>query len=310
MAYESKIRIFGMPLLSVGFVAKGFISIGFSGIGVITIAQFGVGIISITQFGVGLISIAQFSAGGFTVGQFAFGLLFAFGMFAIGFASIDCGTAWGYYFAEGPCDPPIQLAALISQIENHSEPLFIWVCFLLILGLYLLGQREKIRIKMTISDLFKKKIYHSNFNVRLKGVTKTNNQDILYQIAHTDTNSKVRYAAVKKLLDKNTIEKIAFEADDPNVRIAAVEKIDVQEILERIVKTDPSVKVRLSAVKKINNLIIIKRIILSEKNRKIASYLIYRIDEKNLLNEISENADESFVRKLAKNKLALGKLDI
>ena len=61
MAWNSKIQIKGLPLLSAGFAAKGIIAVGFSGIGFITIAQFGVGFICITQFGIGVIGISQFN---------------------------------------------------------------------------------------------------------------------------------------------------------------------------------------------------------------------------------------------------------
>lgn len=97
MAWNSSYKIGGVPLVSVGFVARGIIAIGFTGYGVITIAQFGVGVIAICQFSVGVITISQFSFAVITFGQMCIGIFVAIGQSVVGFFAFGASGQVGYY---------------------------------------------------------------------------------------------------------------------------------------------------------------------------------------------------------------------
>lgn len=93
MAYTSKTKIFGVPLISISGTepAFGIIAVGQVAYGFFTIAQFGVGII----FGIG-----QFMAGLFTVAQFSVGIIMSIGQFSLGWYSIGM-MAFGYHGLHG-----------------------------------------------------------------------------------------------------------------------------------------------------------------------------------------------------------------
>ena len=93
MAYQSKIKIFGIPLICISGdePAFGFIAIGQFAYGFFTLAQFGVGII----FGIG-----QFMAGLFTIAQFSVGIIMSLGQFSLGWYSIGM-LAIGYHGIHG-----------------------------------------------------------------------------------------------------------------------------------------------------------------------------------------------------------------
>ncbi len=124
MAWQSKTRIGGIPLVSVGGYARGFISIGFMGIGVINFSQFGMGIISFNQFGAGIISIAQFGIGEIVIGQFAVGILAAVGQFALGFA-VGGAAGFGYYDLTA-FDFLDQFVAMGQAIISEPLPMALW----------------------------------------------------------------------------------------------------------------------------------------------------------------------------------------
>jgi hypothetical protein len=116
--YESPLRLFGLPLLSVnlgqdtpagkmrkakgilavgtdasGFIAigifkaKGFFSIGLLGIGFTTISIAGVGVLSVCAFGIGLVSVSAVAVGYLAVGVIAIGYL-SVGIVAVGWEAV------------------------------------------------------------------------------------------------------------------------------------------------------------------------------------------------------------------------------
>lgn len=116
--YESKRKLFGLPLLSInlgppdsngnlryakgivaigtkasGFIAlgtlsvKGVFSIGFLGVGIITISVAGVGIVSVSTFGLGIISVGIFAVGYISIGILSIGIK-SIGIFSIGIDSV------------------------------------------------------------------------------------------------------------------------------------------------------------------------------------------------------------------------------
>lgn len=90
-AYDSKTRLFGLPLVSIritrrgfrGGVAKGILAIGNAAIGVVAIGAVAVGGVSLGAFSVGLLALGALAAGGAAVGALAVGLA-AFGSCAVG----------------------------------------------------------------------------------------------------------------------------------------------------------------------------------------------------------------------------------
>ncbi len=101
MAYQSKTKIFGIPLICISGdePAFGFIAIGQFAYGFFTVAQFGVGVIfGIGQFMVGLFTVAQFSVGIImSLGQFSLGW-YSIGMIAIGYHGLH---GLGYHYLNG-----------------------------------------------------------------------------------------------------------------------------------------------------------------------------------------------------------------
>ncbi len=96
-AYDSRTRLFGLPLVSVrvGFVrgqrlawenvARGFIAIGNAAVGVVSIGIVGVGVVSLSILAAGVLAL----------GAVAIGLM-AFGVAAVGFAAVGV-SALGIY---------------------------------------------------------------------------------------------------------------------------------------------------------------------------------------------------------------------
>jgi hypothetical protein len=91
--YRSRAKIFGWPLVHIGFginprtgkplVAKGIIAIGNFSVGLVAIGGFAVGGITIAGIGLGLLVLAGIAVGGVAIGGIALGLQFAFGGLAI-----------------------------------------------------------------------------------------------------------------------------------------------------------------------------------------------------------------------------------
>lgn len=94
-AYDSKVRVFGLPLVSVrvGFarrgrlsredVARGVIAIGSAAIGVVSLGLVSVGILSLGVIALGLLALGMIAVGPLALGIVALGYL-AFGVSAIG----------------------------------------------------------------------------------------------------------------------------------------------------------------------------------------------------------------------------------
>jgi len=91
--YDSKTRIFGIPLVSIrlvrhGFIgrdsmAKGIIAIGNTAVGVVALGALSVGAVSLGAFSVGLLSIGALAGGVVSLGAASVGVA-AFGSAAIG----------------------------------------------------------------------------------------------------------------------------------------------------------------------------------------------------------------------------------
>ena len=272
MAWESKTKIFGLPLVSAGGNACGVFAFGFMGTGIFTIAQFGTGIIAITQFGVGIVSISQFGAGFFTVGQFALGLIFGFGQFALGFISVGL-KAVGYYSADNSYTITRQFEVVQAEILEDPAALIYWSIFLSIIMIYLFFQRDKIVPDMSFWDIFQSKLKHSNPMIRRKGIKEITDQKKLFDIFNKDRSGIVKKAAIRKINDT--------------------------EILLKISKGSYSNELKTIAIKKINNEMVLKEIVLLEKNKNITDLIISRINNTEMFVDIAINAGFAYAREKA-----------
>ena len=316
MAWNSKTKIKGVPLVSAGFYAEGFIAIGFSGVGVITIAQFGIGFISITQFGIGVISIAQFSAGIFAIGQIAAGIIFSLGAVALGFISVGYGETAGYYSIKDPPDLFVSINTIIETIRNEPGAMLLWLLLWSILIWFLYSRRDMITKNMKLYDLFRSREKHSNPLIRLnslisitsqeklanfvrkdpsKVVKKTalkkiTNQEFLSEFARDYSSGEIQKIAIAKLKDKNLLSEIAKSTENPAVAKALLGKINNQEILIDIARNAASSFYRAAAVKKLikPDPLMLAELAYSEENQDVINAIIDRIIKirKNNFNDI------------------------
>lgn len=110
-AYDSKTRLWGLPLVSIRFrfygrpmrardVARGIIAIGNFAVGVIALGMFSMGVLSIGVMSAGLLALGCLAFGPVALGVVAIGLL-AFGVAAIGLWYAGGVTALGGKIAVG-----------------------------------------------------------------------------------------------------------------------------------------------------------------------------------------------------------------
>ncbi len=276
--WQSKIKIFGMPLISVGFFARGFIAIGWSGAGVICIAQFGVGFISITQFGLGIIGLAQFIMGYFTVGQFSLGIIAAIGQKAVGFIALGQSPS-GYYeiVITGLKDMPAYIALAADMVKGDPAPFKIWAGIWTAIALYVFMRRGAVTFPMSAADLFRPLVKHSNQLIRLKALGKLDDQRDLAEVVRTDPTLRVRRDALSLITDIALVREFTDRKYNAELRALAVSKIDDREFLARA-----------GAV---------------EAEPKIAEAMIGRVDDDRLLLDIVEGSEFQAARTAAALKL-------
>ncbi len=236
---ETKTKIFGMPLLSIGvspraFVAigvspRGFIAIGWIGRGVITIAQFGYGIIAVTQFGFGLLSLSQFGFGLIAVGQFALGLVLAVGQGALGFIANGI-SATGYYAMPGP-GVWERFPELLSRVMADPLPLGIWIAVWTAVFAFLWSQRDKITIGMSLRDLFRSRRRHRVDRIRARAVADITGQKELFDIVMNDPSDTVKMAALKNITEPELLALIAKSTASTEVACSVIGRIDDRETL-------------------------------------------------------------------------------
>lgn len=105
--WESKVKIFGLPLLATGSKPRGVIAVGTKAAGFISIGAFSRGFISLGAISMGVISFGCISLGGLAIGALAAGLLaagalcagiVAAGAVAIGLAAVGA-VSFGLFSA-------------------------------------------------------------------------------------------------------------------------------------------------------------------------------------------------------------------
>ncbi|MBN1532819.1 MAG: hypothetical protein JXA20_09170 [Spirochaetes bacterium] len=267
-----------MPLISLGFFARGFIAIGFSGVGVITIAQFGIGFISLTQFGIGFFALAQFAAGYFTVGQFSLGVIAALGAKAVGFVAMGASPS-GYYTLGGVgiSDLPAALMLAGDQVRANPFPFRIWSAAWGALAAFVFLRRRVIAYPMSLMDFLRPLLRHSNAVVRLRATGSLDDQHRLAGIVREDPTERVRVKALGMIADQALLREIAGTGYGATERRLAVERIDDEGFLASMA--------------------------LKEKNPKVAEAIMERVGDEDLLMEIAEGAAFMNVRFMALKKM-------
>ena len=111
--YDSKLRIFGLPLVSVrlGFVRNGRVSWDNVAKGILAIGNCAVGVVSIGLIGVGLVSFGALTLGLLALGIVAVGLG-AFGVAALGYLALGGSAVGGY--AGGVAASAAKVAVAVS----------------------------------------------------------------------------------------------------------------------------------------------------------------------------------------------------
>ncbi|KQC12605.1 MAG: hypothetical protein APR63_02500 [Desulfuromonas sp. SDB] len=307
MSLDTKFKIFGKPLISVGFFANGIISIGFSGVGFITIAQFGVGVIAITQFGAGFICISQFAIGLGCLGQFALGAIMAIGQFALGCASAGYSGGWGYYFVKEPESIPQAFFSLIELIHINPQPFIIWSIICISIFLFFYVQKRKFTGRWKLKDFFRPAIKHSDRDFRLKALAKIENNSKLKEIAYTDPSMDIRTAAVERMTDQKMMAEMMKDKHLVDLYPWLASRIDKEDLLYDIALSSPQSQGARDVVDKIHNQNYLKDISLKAYNPKFRAAAISYLqdpDQYYLLSRVQHETDEDILNALV-NKATL-----
>jgi len=89
---------------------------------------------------------------------------------------------------------------------------------------------------MGFFDLFKTGLRSIDPEVRLSAVKREEDQNVLAELACTDSSAKVRLAAVGRLSEQELLVRVALDGKEIDARIAAVERIESQDKLAEIIK--------------------------------------------------------------------------
>jgi|GEM_PF-928686 len=286
MAWETKTKIFGLPLFSVGFAPVGFFVIGFSGAGVIVIAQFGIGIITVSQGGLSVFGIMQFGAGIFVFGQAVIGLILSIGQAALGFIALGFEDMAGYYEARVGKSFLGSLDKLLSEVYENPEPLVVWIVSWVILVTFIVTQWPKLRKGLRLVDFFRSPLKHSSYKVRINAVNNEVDREELKKVALHDKAHQVRAAAVHRIRDEDFLLNIVLKERKHNVKQSALAKITNQQYLCRIVKELSISNIRSAALKRIHDQPILREIALSDLPKDLRSAAAKKINEKSSLKDI------------------------
>jgi DNA-directed RNA polymerase subunit RPC12/RpoP len=314
MAWETKTKIGGLPLISIGAAPLGVIAIGVNGAGIlyigwigggfISITQFGVGFISIAQMGVGVFSLGQLAVGIFTLGQLALGLVYSIGQAALGFIAVGYGGSCGYYEFEGKGNILTDIRLSIESVKESPEPLIYWSVIWGILILFVTLNWEKLRHGWRFLDFFRPLSRHSRYKARLEAVDEMTDQEDLENMGKYDPHPKVRVAAIKKIRSLDVLREIAGSRTKPSVRLAAVDKLSDDISLKNIVMRDAPGSVKRAAVKKINDEDILLEILSNAPDAGIKKEAAEKINDEKKLANIALTAESERARVLAAKKIS------
>jgi len=329
--WSTKTKIFGMPLLSAGFFARGFIAVGFSGVGVITIAQFGVGIISITQFGLGIFCVAQFALGFFTLAQGGIGAILAVGQGALGFAAIGFDSGVGFFVVHDPKSIWDGIRILFFTIREDPVFFILWSSFWISSFLFFFLQADKFSGTWKLYDFFVPRKSHTSPEVRKKALQTIHDPDNLYRIIQKDPDNSVREMALEKIHDEkllmtilmdhacagihraavlkiareDLLTEIALKSDNPDIADEVVTRIHNQENLKEITRHGERSRFRAAALARLVSpeQDYLHEIALKEESKRVLFPLISMTRKMDTLLHIIKNSKSSEIRLAAAKKL-------
>ncbi|HOT45981.1 MAG TPA: hypothetical protein PLM53_20420 [Spirochaetota bacterium] len=249
---ETRTRILGMPLFSIGLYARGFIAIGWVGRGVFTIAQFGYGAIAVTQFGFGFISLSQFGFGLVSVAQFGLGLVLGIGQGTVGFIANGLGAA-GYYAMKGP-GVWDRFPRLLAMVMADPAPLCVWTAAWTAVFIFLWSQRDKITIGMSPRDLFRSRRRNRIDRIRARAVSEISDQNELFETVMNDPSDMVTMAALKNITDPGLLARIAKSTVSEEVAGYVTGTIDGRETLFEVARSAALPAARIGAVARLARL--------------------------------------------------------
>lgn len=328
MAWDSKIKIFNLPLFSFGAQPRGIIAIGWISGGIIAIGQFGYGVITIAQFGIGIISLTQMGAGFIVIGQMAIGLIFAFGQLALGFFSIG-GGGFGYYGMAFEKNLGEQFREAYYQFLDNPSPLYWWIVLLALLSIYAFSKRSVISTDMSVLDLFRPKIKNSLEHIRLKALALLTNEKKLLEIAIHDPSLEVRVNALNRMGDIKLLVEFIMGEHPEDLKIIALKKIKNENVLMDIFKGGISDSLRMeiinlmtgqkhladaaaflqsskhktAAMKKISDQNLLLDIILKETDTSIVKMAMGRFTSKDTISRLAREGVSPQARILALEKI-------
>lgn len=286
MAWESKTKIAGIPLVAFGFAPVGIIAIGFSGAGVIVIAQFGVGVFTLCQFSFAIFGLMQIGAGVFVMGQLVAGIILAVGQAALGFIALGFDDYAGYYSAKVGSSLLKSLENIAHTALEDPKPLAIWIACWGLLITFIVTQWKKFRRGVRLVDFFRSRLKHSNYRVRIQALNAVVDFDELKKIALNDKNQKVRAAAVHRIRDEAFLLNIVLNDPKENVKVSAVKRLSNQKYLLQIVKESTVSTVRGAALKRIKDQSMLLEVALSDFPQNLRSSAAMKINDESSLKEV------------------------
>lgn len=125
--------------------------------------------------------------------------------------------------------------------------------------------------------------------VCMEALKKMENQELLEYIVKNDENSAVRINAALKIKNQEILSHIAKNDENKYVRITAVKKIENQELLADIVKNDENSDVRIAAVNKMENQESLAYVAKNDENEYVRIAAVKKIENQGLLADIDKN---------------------
>ncbi len=147
---------------------------------------------------------------------------------------------------------------------------------------------------MGIKDLFKPAYKSKNPEVRLKAVSRLDDQKLLAEIAMGDLSPRVRMAAVSKVNDQDLLVDIAVNGKELDARLSAVERINSQEKIAEIIKVRKNYQLMGACFARITDKKILKRIANdADYNRSARRMAIENYADESFLEEINNRGTDS-----------------
>ena len=127
--------------------------------------------------------------------------------------------------------------------------------------------------------------------MRHTAVKKLTNQNLLAEIAKTNSDPNVRHTAVKNLTNQNLLAEIAKTDEEYDVREAAVWNLDVSHPLKQmkyveVAKNEANPDTRIAIVQILTDINALSALLKTEKSKEVVEQITKRINEQNVLEDI------------------------